>query len=125
MSLDIYLTEDTKGQFTCPHCGQEFEVCTGTVEVYSANITHNLNKMAEEAGIYRALWRPEENGIKTASDLLSAIEAGVSDMQARPEYYSQYNSPNGWGMYERFVPWLLKLMQACREHPSAKVTVDR
>lgn len=29
-------------------------------EVYEANITHNLNKMAQEAGIYTALWRPSE-----------------------------------------------------------------
>ena len=26
--------------------------------MYNANITHNLGKMAEEAGIYEALWRP-------------------------------------------------------------------
>lgn len=29
-------------------------------EVYSANITHNLGRMAAEAGIYEALWRPGE-----------------------------------------------------------------
>ena len=33
---------------------------------YSANITHNLGKMAEEAGIYKHLWRPEEIGITKA-----------------------------------------------------------
>ena len=39
-------------------------------EVYSANITHNLGLMAEEAGIYQPLWRPEELGIKTAAGLI-------------------------------------------------------
>jgi len=29
-------------------------------EIYSANITHNLGKMANKAGIYEALWRPGE-----------------------------------------------------------------
>lgn len=29
-------------------------------EVYSRNITHNLNTMAEKAGLYLALWRPGE-----------------------------------------------------------------
>ena len=29
-----------------------------TREVYYANITHNLNIMATEAGIYEVLWRP-------------------------------------------------------------------
>ncbi len=33
-----------------------------TNEVYSANITHNLGEMADKAGIYYALWRPEEKG---------------------------------------------------------------
>lgn len=28
--------------------------------VYSRNITHNLTRMAHEAGIYQALWRPGE-----------------------------------------------------------------
>lgn len=27
--------------------------------IFSANITHNLNAMAEAAGIYKHLWRPE------------------------------------------------------------------
>jgi hypothetical protein len=26
--------------------------------VYNANITHNLGKMAEKAGLYETLWRP-------------------------------------------------------------------
>ena len=27
-------------------------------DLYSANITHNLGKMADAAGLYEALWRP-------------------------------------------------------------------
>jgi precorrin-6x reductase len=33
---------------------------------FEANITHNLNRMAEAAGVYKVLWRPEENEIKCA-----------------------------------------------------------
>lgn len=40
------------------------------VDVFSSNITHNLNAMAEAAGIYRQIWRPEEIGIKTAVELI-------------------------------------------------------
>jgi hypothetical protein len=36
--------------------------------VFERNITHNLNRMADEAGIYGVIWRPEENGIETAAD---------------------------------------------------------
>lgn len=31
------------------------------VELFEANITHNLNKMAKEVGIYEYLWRPDED----------------------------------------------------------------
>jgi hypothetical protein len=31
-----------------------------TDEVYSHNITHNLTRMADAAGVYTALWRPAE-----------------------------------------------------------------
>ena len=29
-------------------------------KVFTANITHNLTKMADSVGVYKALWRPEE-----------------------------------------------------------------
>jgi hypothetical protein len=41
MSLNVYLSG-----VTCEHCGR------GGEGVYGANITHNLNSMAEVAGIY-------------------------------------------------------------------------
>ena len=40
-------------------------------EVYSANITHNLNRMAMEAGIYECLWRPDEHGITKAAQIIA------------------------------------------------------
>jgi len=48
MSLDVYLMK------------------TMPTSVYDANITHNLGAMAEAAGIYKHLWRPEEIGITKA-----------------------------------------------------------
>ena len=32
--------------------------------VFEANVTHNLNRMAEAAGFYKEVWRPEEIGIE-------------------------------------------------------------
>ena len=46
-------------------------------EVYSANITHNLGGMADEAGIYEALWRPEEVGIAKATAEAAVIYDGA------------------------------------------------
>jgi hypothetical protein len=56
MSLDVWLT------------------ATRPCEVYSDNITHNLGEMADAAGIYKALWRPEEIGITKAAELVPAVQ---------------------------------------------------
>ena len=94
-------------------------------EVFSANITHNLNEMADAAGIYKHLWRPEEIGITKASELIAPVEAGLTDMVARPSHYEQYNAPNGWGLYKHFLPWIAKYLEACKRHPDADVSVCR
>lgn len=46
-------------------------------EVYWANITHNLNKMAEAAGIYHALWHPELIPATTANEIIPILESGL------------------------------------------------
>jgi len=114
-------------------------------EVYSANITHNLGMMADEAGIYEALWRPhrlkpkydipesdydaeykfEEDNPVRAYEIIEIIEKGLDDMKARPEYYETFNSPNGWGTYKNFVPWIEKYLAALKEFPDAQVVCDR
>lgn len=94
-------------------------------EVYWANITHNLNTMAMEAGIYQALWRPEEIGITRAEQLIEPLTEGLNKLKADPDHFKQYNSPNGWGMYENFVPFVEKYLQACKENPDSEVSVSR
>ena len=94
-------------------------------EVFEANITHNLNKMAEEAGVYGALWRPEENGYVYAQDIIEVLQKGIEDLKARPEHYKQFDSPNGWGTYPYFVEFCEKVLQGCIEFPDAVIEVDR
>lgn len=93
--------------------------------VYDANITHNLGKMADAAGIYYALWRPEEIGATKASDIIPILEKGFEDMKERPEHYKQFDSPNGWGLYVHFLPWVESYLNACREYPDAIIEVSR
>jgi hypothetical protein len=50
---------------------------TETNEVYSANITHNLNTMADEAGIYEHLWRPDEIQITKAKEVCKIATNGL------------------------------------------------
>jgi hypothetical protein len=114
-------------------------------EVYSANITHNLGKMASEAGLYEALWRPhrlkpgydipeddykaeweyEEANPVRAHEIIEIIEKGLADMKDRPKHYEKFNSPNGWGLYKHFVPFIEKYLAALKEFPEAQVECDR
>ena len=94
-------------------------------EIYSANITHNLNKMAEAAGIYEAVWRPEEHGYTHAKDIIEILESGINKMKENPDYYKTFNAPNGWGTYGNFLPWLEKYLEACKKDPDAEIQVSR
>lgn len=94
-------------------------------EVYSANITHNLGKMAREAGIYECLWRPEEIGIIKAKQLIKPLEEGLALLKRHPAHFQNFNPPNGWGSYCSFVSWVERYLEACRENPDADVSACR
>ena len=113
MSLDVDLLAEY-----CPHCGRGDEV-------FSADITHNLNAMAEEAGIYELVWRPEEVPVGSASDLIGPLQAAIAEMERNPDRFRKHNAPNGWGLYEHFVPWLRRYLAACEQYPDAIVKVSR
>ena len=93
--------------------------------VYDANITHNLNKMAAEAGIYQHLWRPDEIGITHASQLIEPLRVGVALMKSDPARFEAFNASNGWGLYKQFLPWVERYLKACEENPDATVEVNR
>ncbi len=114
-------------------------------DLYSANITHNLGKMAGEAGLYEALWRPhrlkegyniaegdhdaeyefEEENLVRAYEIIPIIEKGLEDMLARPKHYETFNSPNGWGMYKHFIPFIEQYLEALKEYSESFVDCDR
>jgi hypothetical protein len=106
MSLDFYLTQDGE-------------------EVFSRNITHNLTKMAAKAGIYEVLWRPYENlGITKAVECVPFLSIGLLELVCHRREYEALNSPNGWGMYEHFLPFVLDVLTACCDYPQATVKVS-
>lgn len=92
---------------------------------YSDNITHNLTKMADAAGLYKALWRPEEIGATHAHQLVAPIETGLAALKADPERFKALNPPNGWGSYAGLVGFAERYLMACKAHPSAKIEVSR
>ena len=93
--------------------------------VFDRNITHNLNTMAAEAGIYDALWRPDEHGYNKAKQIVPVLKKGLKLLKSDPERFKKFNSPNGWGMYEHFIPFVEAVLAACVEYPDADIEVSR
>ena len=149
MSLDVYLKtphlvarqssgifirengqtkEISRAEWDERNPGHEPCVAVGEEEsnaVYSGNITHNLNSMAEEAGIYKHLWRPDEIGVTKAHQLVEPLRVGLALLKSYPERFEKHNSPNGWGLYKHFVPFVEEYLAACEQHPDADVSVWR
>lgn len=96
-----------------------------TEDVYSGNITHNLNKMADEAGIYEALWRPEEINAHFAKELVPLLTDGLRKLLDEPDKFKQFNPSNGWGNYEGLVQFVTNYLNACLQYPDAIVRVSR
>ena len=92
---------------------------TMPVDVFGANITHNLGEMADHAGVYECLWHPKENGYTKAVQIIPILESGLVVLLADPEHFKQYDAPNGWGTYKNFVTFVQKCLDACRKHPDA------
>jgi hypothetical protein len=101
------------------------ELETETNEVYTANITHNLNKMAEEVGIYKHLWRPEEINITKAKELIDPLREGLHRLKLDPERYKKFDSENGWGTYELFIKFVENYLNACYKYPESEISVSR
>lgn len=140
MSLDVYLMGE--GTITCECCGHKYDA---TYEVFAQNITHNLNEMADQAGLYDVCWRPHrlrddydipegdhegewefEDSVEVkAGDLIKRLEKGLKALKDNPEHFKRYNASNGWGVYENFVPWVERYLEACKEYPDAVVRVSR
>jgi hypothetical protein len=140
MSLDVYLTRPreekpqallaaellrTNGfdefatEIECRHdCSEREYLC-------DLNVTHNLNRMAEAAGIYKHLWRPDEIEITKASQLIAPLQAGLQKLVADSDYYKRFNPENGWGSYDGFVRFVQAYLAACQENPTADVHVSR
>lgn len=145
MSLTAYLIEKKHGEKSlCDACEHKHKGDV-TEYLYRASITHNLGQMAEKAGIFEALWRPhrlrsdynirqadftaedefEASVIIRAKEIIPYLEKGLADLKARPTYYEQFNSPNGWGLYKHFVPFVEGYLNACKQYPDAIVEVLR
>lgn len=88
---------------------------------YWRNVTHNLGRMAREAGCYEACWRPDEHGMTHARDLIRPLRDALAALQSDPEHFKQFNPENGWGDYDGFVDFVADYLGACERWPAAEV----
>jgi hypothetical protein len=111
MSLDVWLTtQDIDGN---------------TIGVFDYNITHNLGAMADAAGVYQALWRPEELGITTARELIPILERGLDCLTSNKPAMQKHEPSNGWGSYQGLLKFVESYLEACKQYPSATIGIWR
>lgn len=89
--------------------------------VFERNITHNMTKMAIEAGIYKHLWHPDELGVKTARELIVPLRDGLALLRSDPGRFRPYNPSNGWGSYAGLIEFVAGVLAGCEEFPDATI----
>ncbi len=148
MSLDVYLTTANK-RYSAPAIHIRENGCTKEItlaewekrfpdrepvmmaptiysnKVFWANITHNLNTMAAEVGLYKSLWRPDEVSVTKAEQLINPLSFGLLLLRSDPTRFKKFNPPNGWGDYEGLVAFVSDYLDACKQYPDATVSVWR
>jgi hypothetical protein len=91
---------------------------------WSGNVTHNLVSMAAEAGVYDAVWRPDEHGLDAAA-VLTAIVDGIATLLRDRERFERHNPTNGWGDYDGLVMFLVEYALELSKYPGASIEVSR
>lgn len=122
MSLDFYLKSEHEEDKECFECGSTYKT---RETLFSRNITHNLGEMANKAGIYKALWRPEEIKCKKAKDIIKILEKGIDDLEKRPEYFKQFDPSNGWGDYDGLLSFAKDVLKNCKAYPKSIIGISR
>jgi len=125
MALDFYLeANETETECICACC-DNVHIRKYIPQLYWANITHNLGIMADVAGIYDCLWRPDEHGIQSAQQIIEILEKGLKDMKENPDKFTPFTPSNGWGTLDGLIKFTEKVLHACNEYPKAKIRISR
>ncbi len=118
MSLDIY--------FQDPETEDYLEIDGDT------NITHNLNKIAQELCFYEILWRPEttvglfKNPSKIlASEILPYYREALDIVLKEGDSVKHLLPSNGWGTLDCFNRVLTSCINACIKYPDSIIVISR
>jgi hypothetical protein len=116
MSLDINLHRklfDANGEYVMTDC------------VFAYNLTHNLGEMASAAGLYEALWRPEEIDAVYAKDVIRVLKVGLKALEERQESLEKLSPENGWGTYGDLLDCTIAYLEMCEKYPEAEIRACR
>lgn len=106
--------------------GLDLKLREGKPEVvWCGSITHNLTAMAEAAGLYECMWRPEELYINYASQMIHPLRCGIAVLKQDKEKLEKLNPENGFGSYDSLLRVAEKYLAACEENPNAEVEACR
>lgn len=119
LTIQIYIPVDEDDEYdTMTQTLSESKDFTYLEEVLWLNITHNLTRMASEAGIYQVLWRPGYTFTKITPDVVLTLQDGLEKLKGDPERYKKFDAPNGWGVWEHFVPFVEEVLEGCEKYPN-------
>jgi hypothetical protein len=82
------------------------------IEPFDGNLTYNLGTMMRRAGIH-----PEVMDGLTANVAQPVVGNAIAVLEANPEYFEQFNAPNGWGNFGGLVEWLTGLYHYLEQCP--------
>jgi len=102
---------------------EEMQPCP--VHDSGVEITHNLAAMAYQAGLYEVLWRPSENGVKVAGQMISRLERGLAMILLHHKALRKLEPSNGWGTLDHLEASAKKVLEASKKHPNATVVAWR
>jgi len=93
--------------------------------VWERNITHNLNKMAKKAKLYKVMWKPEKLGVDTAEKAIPYLEKGLKKLKRKKDKLLKYQPENGWGTYDDLLQFVEDYLNNCRQHPDSQIYITK
>lgn len=103
----------------------DIDLIVGDECVWSRNITHNLNVIADKVGVYDHIWRADEVGIKYAKDNIQNLRVAMSRFYLEYDELLRLNPSNGWGTLDGLIEFTKAYLEACIEYPDAEIKTDR
>lgn len=89
---------------------------------YDGNITSNASRIFNEAFNTNGYWTDLLNG-NSSSDVVPIVKQALINLCEKPSHYKQFDSPNGWGIWRDFLPFLAELHEGMINNPNDIIEV--